>query len=80
MNTHETAVAAEQANRRPRNRPHWGFRIDNDVDSAGNRHPVLRLAEGASARVPLKPLSEGIEDALRVEQIGNGEPPDVGAG
>jgi hypothetical protein len=80
MNTHETAMAAEQANRRPHNRPHWGFRIDYDLDEAGNRHPVLRLAEGASAQIPLKPFAEVIEDALRVKQIGNGEPPYVGAG
>lgn len=78
MNTHETAVAAHEADRRPGERPRWGFRIDYDVDEAGNRHPVLRLAEGASAQIPLKPLSEIIEDALRVEQIGNGEPPSAG--
>ena len=71
MNTHETALAADQADRRPPARPRWGWRLDYDVDEAGNRHPFFRLTEGASAEIPFKPLSEIIEDALRVESIGN---------
>jgi hypothetical protein len=55
MKTHRTAVAAEQADRRPAKRPRWGLRIDYDVDEAGNRHPVLRLAEGQAPRSPTDP-------------------------
>jgi hypothetical protein len=44
MNTHETAVAAHEADRRPANRPRWGWRLDYDVDEAGYRHPFFRLS------------------------------------